>query len=289
MTPTVTPSATPTITPTITATPLITPALRPLPGNPQPYLTTYRLLTFYGNPLSSRLGVLGAAPRGTVLSQLRATVTLYQPLSPEQTVLPTYHLITTVADRHPGTDGSYSHQLSHDIIEDWITAAIKEGVAVILDIQPGYADLMQEFNNLKPYFYNPHVHLAIDSEFVMTGGKVPGESLGTLYGSQINPIQAELNQIALEIGVNKVLIVHQFDPIMLRNKADIANYPHVELVIDADGFGSPEAKIGDYLQYANEPGFEYGGFKLFYGWDVPLMRPAGVMALEPPPAVIIYQ
>jgi hypothetical protein len=63
----------------------------------------------------------------------------------------------------------------------------------------------------------------------------------------------------------------------------------VELVFDADGFGSPRAKIGDYDQYAAEPGFEFGGMKLFFNWDVPVMSPAEVMALEPQPAIIVYQ
>ena len=63
----------------------------------------------------------------------------------------------------------------------------------------------------------------------------------------------------------------------------------MELVIDADGFGSPGVKIVDYVQYAAEPGFEYGGFKLFYDWDSPVMTPADVMNLSPQPSVIIYQ
>ena len=61
------------------------------------------------------------------------------------------------------------------------------------------------------------------------------------------------------------------------------------LVWDADGFGGPEAKTGDYVQYSHEAGFEYGGFKLFYDLDTPLMSPQQVLGLYPPPAVVIYQ
>ncbi|MBE9508915.1 MAG: hypothetical protein IMY86_12815 [Chloroflexi bacterium] len=76
---------------------------------------------------------------------------------------------------------------------------------------------------------------------------------------------------------------------MVVNKGVIQDYPMVNLVWDADGFGGPGAKIGDYHQYRDEAGFEYGGFKIFYNYDTPVMTPEQVMALEPPPAYIIYQ
>ena len=72
-------------------------------------------------------------------------------------------------------------------------------------------------------------------------------------------------------------------------KEGIKDYPYVEVVFDADGFGGPAAKVADYDQYAAEPGFEYGALKLFYEWDFPLMTPAEVMAVEPQPAIIVYQ
>lgn len=61
------------------------------------------------------------------------------------------------------------------------------------------------------------------------------------------------------------------------------------MVWDADGFGGPGAKIGDYNQYSQEAGFEYGGFKVFYRYDTPVMQPADVLAMRPPPAYVIYQ
>ena len=291
-----TPTPTQTVTPTAlppteapSATPIPRPNLRLTPGEPQPYLETYRLVAYYGSPPGAALGVLGAAPPEETARQLSKLAGQYQLLSPERYALPTFHIITTVADPLPGKDGDYSHWLDEGILAEWLDVAQAEELAVVLDIQPGYADLQREFTRLKPYLYRPHVHLALDSEFAMSAGTIPGHTLGHLHGEELNWIQAQLNQIALEIGLNKVLIVHQFDSSMLLDKEAIIDYPHVELVIDADGFGSPGAKRGDYLQYAAEPGFEYGGFKLFYGWDFPLMVPAEVMALEPHPAVIIYQ
>lgn len=262
----------------------------PVPGDPQPYLSRYRLVAYYGSPPSAALGVLGAAPRDVILNQLREVAATYQSLSaPDIDVLPTFHIITTVADRWPGLGARYSHQMDTAYLEEWLAAAREAGVAVIIDIQPGHASILEEVARVQPYLHDPHVHLALDSEFTMAAGQIPGHTIGQLDAAQINAVQALLEPIALETGTNKVLVVHQFDTSMVVNKEAIEDFPHVELVIDADGFGGPPAKTSDYLQYAAEPGFEYGAFKLFYEWDWPLMSPADVMELQPQPSLIIYQ
>jgi hypothetical protein len=134
----------------------------------------------------------------------------------------------------------------------------------------------------------PGVHLAIDPEFIVGDGEVPGTNLGSITGEAVNAAQAWLNAIAEQAGEGKILVIHQFDDRMVVNKGVIQDYPLVYLVWDADGFGGPGAKKGDYHQYRDE-GFEYGGFKIFYRYDTPVMTPEEVMALSPPPAYIIYQ
>ena len=47
--------------------------------------------------------------------------------------------------------------------------------------------------------------------------------------------QAAMQDIAQEIGVNRVLILHQFKNSMLPDKTLIQKFPNVELVIDSDG------------------------------------------------------
>jgi hypothetical protein len=205
-------------------------------------------------------------------------------------------MITTVAK--PCT--SYplcSRQIDLSLIYDWLVTAQNNNAAIVMDIQPGRASVMDEFFRLRELLYYPHVHLAIDPEFTMSGDQVPGIQIGALDAEVINQLQAEMNQIALEIGVNRVLIIHQFKDSMITNKQNIIDYPHVELVIDGDGYGSPGPKIRNYLQYANEAGFDYGGFKMFTDqidgqliYDVPFMLPEDVMReLVPQPVVIIYQ
>ncbi len=290
-----TPTATPTetLTPTVTVTPpnrAKIPELSLVPGSPQPYLSQFRLVSYYGTPNGPSLGVLGAQPRYYTVRILRTVAQEYKAYTKDDRfVIPTFHIITTVADEWPGQDGNYNHWLDWGVILDWIEVAKEEQMAVVLDIQPGRADVMEEFERLWGLLYEPHVHLAIDPEFLMYPDETPGQQIGQISAEQINAVQARMNAIGYEIGLNRVLIIHQFEDEMILNKEQIQNYPFVELVIDADGYGSPGTKIFDYNQYRNEPGFEYGGFKLFYDWDTQLMTPEEVMSLSPTPSIIIYQ
>ena len=305
--PTITPSATPvgtdTPTPTATFTPtppatetavppprVPLPDLNLVPGSPQPYLSRFTLVTYYGTPNGPSLGILGAQPRYYTNFALRNLRTEFEPyVEPGKFVLPAYHMITTVADEWPGEDGNFNHWLGWGVIEDWIASADEQGFAVVVDIQPGREDVMVEFERVWGLLYNPHVHLAIDPEFVMYPDETPGQQIGQMSAEQINAVQARMNAIGFEIGLNRVLILHQFEDDMILNKEQIQNFPFVELVIDADGYGPAGTKIADYNQYAAEPGFEYGGFKVFYDWDTPVMTPDQIMYQSPQPAVVIFQ
>ena len=236
------------------------------------------------------LGILGESGREYMTRDLKQLALQYQALSPDRYVLPTYHMVTTVADGYPGPDEDYNHHVALEVLDDWIQASYTYGAGAILDIQPAHADLQAEFDRIKHLLYHPHVHLALDPEFFMEEEQIPGVHLGKIHAEQINSIQAQMNQIALDIGLNRVLIIHQFEDRMLPDKEGIANYPHVELVIDADGVGGKWNKVADYNQYRDEPGFEYGGIKVFYKEDAePLLVIEEIMALEPTPALIIYQ
>jgi hypothetical protein len=308
-TPTRTPEPTATPTPAATATrtsrpmptpePTMTPSLDRLtlppldlvPWQPKPYLETFRLVTYYGSPLGWGLGILGENGRDETTRNLKAAALEVQVMSPDRFVVPTYHMVSTVADGHPGSDGDYSHQVPLEKLEDWVAHANENGLGCILDLQLGFADLQTEFDRIKHLLYYPHVHLALDPEFIMTEeDAIPGEKLGTISIYQINVIQAQLSYIALEIGLNRVLIVHQFEDEMLPHKEQLYDFPYVELVIDADGYGGKWTKVKDYQQYVGEPGFEYGGIKIFLREDTPpLLTLEEVFWLEPLPAVIIYQ
>jgi len=301
-TPTLTPTSpppTPTPTPTATiigssppATPSSCPDPGPLPsseGCPPSPLEGRRLVAFYGTPLGRGLGILGRHDITTTLSLLIEQTQAYQELDPSVETIPTFHMVVTIADDYPGDDGDYNHRVSPDIIRRWINGAHAAGAWVILDLQVGRASLEAELDQVEPFLWEPDVHLAVDPEFLVDETRVPGVQLGWIAGPLINQVQARLDQIGRAIGQRQILIIHQFDDRMIVQKECLVDYPCVDLVWDADGFGGPGAKVSDYIQYSQEPGFEYGGFKLFYEYDIPLMTPQEVLELAPPPAVVIYQ
>jgi hypothetical protein len=302
-TPTVTPTPTITSTPTETATPAPTdtpeptetptraptpqpvPPVGAAPGAPVPYLSRYQLVTYYGSPWGRGLGILGNQPREDTLRLLQNVAWEYQQYS-NQYVMPAYHMVTTVANANPP---EYRHLVDLVTIENWVASGNANGVASILDIQPGRMDIMGEVERIRHLLYYPHVHLAIDPEFAMNDEQIPNVHVGQFYADQVNQVQAELQQIAVEMGVNRVLILHQFKDTMLPDKHLIQDFPNVELVIDSDGTFNTDIKIYNYNLYANQAAFEYGALKLFYVYDDWLMTPEQVMLLSPQPKIIIYQ
>ena len=68
----------------------------PLPGA---ILPRYRVIAYYGNPLSQRMGVLGSAPSEEMLERLERTAVEWAKADTSRKVLPALHLIATVEVR----------------------------------------------------------------------------------------------------------------------------------------------------------------------------------------------
>jgi hypothetical protein len=258
------------------------------PVPPQSAIRGRRIVAFYGTT-GPGLGILGRFDIPSTIQMLLDQIQPYRDMDPCVQTIPAFHIITTVADASPGPDGDYNHRIPQDSVRVWVDAVAAVGGISILDVQVGRGDIGVELSLIEPLLLMPGVHLAVDPEFMNYDGEVPGSNLGHINGEMVNWIQEWLSSVAERSGENKMLVIHQFDDRMIWNKAAIQDYPLVDLVWDADGFGGPGAKIGDYNQYRQEAGFEYGGFKIFYRYDSPVMQPADVLALRPPPAYIIYQ
>ncbi len=258
------------------------------PAPPPSAIAGRRIIAYYGTT-GPGLGILGRHDIPTTLQLLEEQMQPYRELDPCTELVPAFHIVTTIADASPGEDGDYNHRALHESVRAWIDGITAVGGLAILDVQAGRGDVMTELSLIEPLLRLPFVHLAIDPEFIVGDDEVPGTNLGRISGEAINEAQAWLDGIAEQVGEPKILVIHQFNDRMMENKDAIQDYPLVYLVWDADGFGGPGAKIGDYNQYRHEPGFEYGGIKIFYNYDTPVLTPEQVMALEPPPAYILYQ
>jgi hypothetical protein len=262
-----------------------------LPGS---ILPAKRILAFYGNPLVKGMGILGALPTDDMLAKLDREVQAWTAADSTHPVQPALQLITVVAQGSAGPSGKYRMRMDSALIEKVYGWAQQAHALLFLDIQVGQGTLQEELPRLASFLERPDVHLAIDPEFSMKHGEVPGTVIGTFSAADVNYASAFLQQLVSEDSLPpKVLVIHRFRKPMLTGYKDIVLDPRVQIVIDMDGWGTPAQKRDSYRAFVYKYPVEYTGFKLFYKNDTRhhghVMTPAEVLALFPKPLYIQYQ
>jgi hypothetical protein len=264
----------------------------PLPGAVFP---ARRVVAFYGNPLSKKMGVLGEYPKDEMLAKLDQEIARWAKADPSHPVQPALHLIVTVAQGQPGKNGLYRLQMRDSMVNEIYSWAKAKHALMFLDVQVGKSTVQAEIPRLRPFLENPDVHLAIDPEFAMaTSGKAPGTKIGTLDATDVNFAVSFLDEIARSKNLPpKILIVHRFTRPMVTHARDIRYTPHVQVVMDMDGWGPPWLKFDSYHDYIKKEPVQFTGFKLFFHNDTKsgaaMLTPAEVLRLNPKPLYIQYQ
>lgn len=254
-----------------------------------------RIIAYYGNLYSTKMGVLGEYPEEEMFRRLKVELERWEKADPGTPVLPALDYIAVTAQEHPGADGKYRLRMPNSEIDKILVMAQKINAIVILEVQPGLASLQQEIERLEPYLKKPQVHLAIDPEFCMKNNRRPGEYIGTVDASEINEASAYLAKLVSENNLPpKVLIVHRFTQNMVTNARQIKTRPEVQIVIDMDGWGGPVKKIDSYRGFVASEPVQFTGFKLFYKNDFRqpgsrIMTPEELLLLTPQPIFIQYQ
>jgi hypothetical protein len=260
-------------------------------------LPAKRIVAFYGNPLSKKMGILGELPRDPMLAKFDSIVAEWRAADPTTPVQPALHLIVSVAQGLPGKDGMYRQRSDTGLIEKVYGWARSKNAITILDIQAGKSTIDSELPRLIPFLSRPDVHLGLDPEFYMhysREGRVPGTKIGTMDARDVNYAIDQLAALVTKYHLPpKVLIIHRFTTNMLQHANQIKLDPRVQVVINMDGWGQPWLKFDTYAKCeASEP-VEYTGFKLFFHNDTrkgdPLLSPREVLALRPRPIYIQYQ
>lgn len=263
----------------------------PLPGS---ILPAKRIVAYYGNPLSKRMGILGEIPPDQMLARLDKEVAAWSKADPATPVVPALHLIVVVAQGAPGRDGMYRLRMPDTLIEKVSSWAQTRNALLFLDIQVGKSNVQAEVPRLEKFLRRPNVHLGLDPEFSMKSGDPPGKKIGTMSSSDIN---WSVNYLSNLVKANnlppKVLVVHRFTRKMVTDTKGIRLDPRVQIVIDMDGWGAPWLKYDSYRDYIQAEPVQFTGFKLFYHNDTkkgdPLLTPGEVLRLTPPPLYIQYQ
>lgn len=287
---TVVPAATPVPEPDTAA--YAFPGPRPLPGAILPHK---RILAYYGNPLSTRMGILGEFPPEVMLQKLDEEVAKWAKADSLTPVQPALHVIVVTAQGQPSAGGKYRLRMTDKMIDGVLETAEKRDAIVFLDIQVGQSTLQEELPELEKYLKLPQVHLGIDPEFSMKNGGVPGRRIGTYDAADINYATQYLADLTKEHNLPpKILVVHRFTEGMVTNTEDIKLRPEVQVVMHMDGWGGPTLKRDTYRRYIQKEPVQFTGFKIFYKNDIKrppgrLMTPEEVLALEPEPLYIQYQ
>lgn len=281
-------------TPAKVALPNIWPAKTVYP-NAGALLPFNRIIAYYGNLYSKKMGVLGEYPEDEMLQRLDVEVKKWQEADPETPVVPALHYIAVVAQGSAGEDGKYRARMPDSEIDKVLKIAERINAIVFLDIQVGFSTIQAELPRLEKYFKLPNVHLGIDPEFSMKGTIRPGKVVGTYDAVDINFAAEFLAKIVKENNLTpKVLVVHRYTEKMVTNYKLIKPLPEVQIVMHMDGWGGKAKKKNTYEQFVYKQPVQFTGFKLFYKNDIfdegtVLFAPHELLKLRPIPSYIQYQ
>ena len=259
-----------------------------LPRGGRSIFPDWRVVAFYGAPQDEELGALGI---GTPVNAGRRLARQARPYRDAgRPVLPAFELIATIVQAAPGDDGDYAGRQSPAVIRRYLRAARRQKALLILDVQPGRASFREEVRALRPFLKEPDVSLALDPEWSMEPGEIPGQSIGSTDAATINAVGRTLSRIVRQGDLpQKLLVIHRFTTDMIEDESKLRTYPGVALTVNVDGFGDRPNKVSKYREFTRGKRDRHHGFKLFYREDLNLMPPQRVMRLRPRPELVVYE
>ncbi|HET7431815.1 MAG TPA: hypothetical protein VFJ89_09940 [Nocardioides sp.] len=264
-------------------------ARRPgLPGGGQRIFGHHRfLVAYYGTAGTGSMGVLGATDPATMNRRLLRAARPFA--RPGEQIQPVYELIVTVADRSPGPDGDYSHDIPRALVARYVRAAHRHGALLLLDLQTGRASFPSVARRWAWALADPWVGLALDPEWRMGRHQVPASVIGSVRAREVNRTSRWLARLVRRHGLpEKLFVLHQFRLSMLPDLDRVVHRPGLAMVQHADGFGSRGQKLATYHAITRPRQFRQG-FKLFYHWDRHRFTPRQVRRIRPRVSFVSYQ
>lgn len=249
------------------------------------------VIAFYGNPRTPVMGIIGQYSMEILAQKLTEFAAEYDEANGNRGVIPCFYLIYGTCWQ--GGDIGY---LENEQVVEFIEFARERNWLVILDHQIGKYSVEHAVSKLLPFLQYDNVHLALDPEWKTEN---PMKEIGSITAEEINDARKQIEIFMAENGIDgkRFLIIHQFNPKMIRNSSDIENNSDtVELVHSMDGFGSPDLKRQSYNRNVQLSNIPLKSFKLFSppviknaGFDNPMMSAKEVLSLNPPPVLIMLQ
>lgn len=262
-----------------------------LPGGGQVMFPGRRLVALYGHPGASSLGALGQQGLSQSIARARKMAREYRSLS-SVPVVPAFEIIATVAEGAPGPDGTYSQPTPVSELRPWIRRAADHGMYVVLDLQPGRANLLDQAKQYQSLLEEPNVGLGLDAEWKLQPGQVPLQQIGHVNISEVNSVVRWLATLTSQHHLpQKALILHQFRSTMITDESKLdTSHDDLSIVMHMDGQGSPDVKQGSWnMVTSGAPHGVFFGWKNFFVKDTPMISPQATMKHTPAPVMISYQ
>ncbi|GHJ36882.1 hypothetical protein [Streptomyces sp. TS71-3] len=263
-----------------------------LPRGGRTLFPAHRLFGYCGLPGAAALGRLGTGDPEQRADEIEERAHAY---SGGRTALPVFELLACVADASPGPDGTYRTRTPDDTIGRFHELARKHRAMLLLNIQPGRASVLDEVKALHDWLVHPDVGVALDPEWEMGPGQVPGNTYGYTDGGELNSVAHYLSGLIDDHHLpEKPLVFHEVATSVVGDRGSLRPHPGVVPIMSADGIGSPGLKRATWHRLVrNMPDGLHTGFKLFYDEDTRggtgLMSPKDVLALRPQPEYVMYE
>ncbi|MFK8024282.1 MAG: hypothetical protein AB8G26_10015 [Ilumatobacter sp.] len=257
------------------------------PGSYEPG-TLY--VALYGSPGSTQLGALGEQSVEATVARARAVAAGYNDLG--RPVVPTFEIIGSVASAFPGADGDYSNEFPASKFLPLIEAASDNAFHVVVDLQSGRSPFFEQILEYEEVLSFPHVSVALDPEWRFDAPGIPGGGrVGTVDAVEVNRTIAWLDDLVTRKRLpTKLVVLHQFTPSMVTNKAQIRSTLNCQVMMHMDGFGSLPLKRGSWGRMVDDlPPGALTGWKNFYDEDNPTPTPEETLDNEPRPMFVSYQ
>lgn len=268
-----------------------TPASTELPRGGRTLFPRYRLVGYSGGSGTAAFGRLGV---GDIDTRVREIDRLAKVYSAGREPMPVLELITVVAHDTPGPNGLYNSQVSNAVIGKYLAAARRHRALLLLDIQPGREDFLPIVKRLRPWLEQPDVGLALDPEWAVEPGDVPGKRFGRMTGRELDTVAAYVDAVVRQNRLpQKALVFHQVAARVVTGESAVRERSGVAIIKSVDGIGSRPLKTATWTTLVRDlPQSIHTGFKLFFTEDRrhgPLMTPAQVLALRPQPEYVLYE
>ncbi len=250
------------------------------------------MVALYGHPSSGALGVLGEQGVTASIKRVNVVAKRYRKVV-KRPVVPTFEIIATVASAGAGKDKNYSAETKIKELLPLIDAAEKNGVYVILDLQPGRTHFLTQAKLYESLLKRPHVGLALDPEWRLRPKQKHLTQIGSVSVREVNKVSDWLAALTRANRLpQKVFVLHQFSITMITDRSKLdTSHPELATVIHVDGQGGQADKKGtwNYLREKAPEGV-FWGWKNFYDEDEPMLTVKQTWRrVKPHPELISYQ